>query len=429
MKKLLTTMAALAILGLVAPAMAQWVPLPENPAWWPYGDYPLNVGGQPSPSLSSLGLTQYAAEALYNTAGYWPRSNAGGVYANELYYTIGGFGPATIAIDPNDPTSAKYHDNRQSGNDQYDPNTNTWASSKYDGTGPAGYNNPGPLGPPSAAMPTVGNGAYIGTSQTVAVDTDGDPTLEILVKGGYPIWGGEFGIYDPDTDTWSGSSAPVAWTSGGGVAQYLGAAREAGGKVYCIGGYQWGAVGINVQEYDPVADTWTEMGEDMLPGAASGQFSAVTIGTDIYLLGGVGASTQILKYDTVANTLTDTTHTLLKGVLRSAAVVWGGKILVLGGEGAGGGQTEAVQVYDPATGTVTYGRNLPIGMSRLAADIDPLTGTIYLGGTYQAKLADGTGYNGNDLWSANAGWVVPEPGTMALFGFGLLALLGLRRRK
>jgi hypothetical protein len=28
-----------------------------------------------------------------------------------------------------------------------------------------------------------------------------------------------------------------------------------------------------------------------------------------------------------------------------------------------------------------------------------------------------------------ASWVVPEPGVMALFGFGLLALLGLRRRK
>jgi hypothetical protein len=419
MKKLLTTMAALAILGLVAPAVAQWVPLAENPAWWPYGDYPLNVGGQPSPSLATLGLTEYSGETFYNTPGYAPRSNAGGVFANEQFYTIGGYG----AFSLDQGGGAMYHNNRQSGNDIYDPNTNTWSSSKYDGTGPLGYNNGG-----GAAMPTVGQGTYIGTSQTVAANVDGDATLEILVHGGYPIWSGAFGIYDPDTDTWSNSAAALAFPGGGFTAQYLGAAREVGGKVYCLGGYYWGQTGINGQAYDIATNTWTVVGEDMLPGAAAGQFSAAVVGTDIYLLGGVGASTQILKYDTVANTLTDTGDTLLKGVLRSAAVVWGGKIIVLGGEGPNGGNVPTTQVYDPVTGTVKYGRNLPIGMSRLAADIDPLTGRIYLGGTYEGTNIVGD-YNGNDLWCASANWVVPEPGVMALFGFGLLALLGLRRRK
>ncbi len=405
MKRLIACVAALAVLVIGAPVMAAWTSLASNPSWWSYGDYPLGVGGQPSPSLQAQELTDYSADPNYAVPGYIPRSNLDGAFVQGKYWVVGGYGAFTLDIDPLDPTSAKYHNNRQSGNDVYDPVTNTWDSSKWDGTGPLGYNNGG-----GAAMPTVSQGTYPGTSQTLGYDWDGDGTKEIFVKGGYPIWGGEFGVYDPDTNTWAYTAQPVAWPNGGGIAQYLGVAHEVGGKMYCIGGYQWGAAGINGQVYDPCTNTWTVLGEDMLPGAAAGQFAGAVLGTDIYLLGGVGAVTQILKYDTITNALTDTGHTLLTGVLRAAAVTIDGKIWVLGGEDLGGANISDIQIYDPVAGTVTLSAlSLPVGMSRLAADYDRLTGTLYLGGGYQFTTAGGAKINGNKLWSAVVG-TPPMPG-------------------
>jgi len=439
MKKLLTTMAALAILGLVAPAMAQWTPLADNPAWWPYGDYPLGVGGGPSPSLSSLGLTAYSAEPNYNTAGYWPTNNAAGVFANDRYYVIGGWGPASITIDPNDPNSAKYWDNRQSQFGIYEPVANSWSSAKYDGTGPTGYNNAS-----GGAMPVVGQGTYTGTEQGVAVNMDGDATLEILVHGGYPRWGGAFDVYDPDTDTWSSTAPSLAFPSFGTIAGYRGSVEEVGGLIYCVGGIYWGPTGqFNYAVYDPSTDTWLDPDpgdptkyapghEDILPGYTDyNGFGSAVVGTDIFLLGGSGGSNQILKFDTTTNTLTDTGSTLLVGVDRPAAVSWGGLVFVLGGRNGNSPSNNVsyTQIYDPSTGTVTMGVPLPVRMSRASADIAP-DGTIYLGGCLETIGSDGTTFIvDSNLWSVHASQLIPEPGTMALFGFGLLALLGLRRRK
>jgi hypothetical protein len=432
-------MAALAILGLVAPAMAQWTPLAENPAWWPYGDYPVGVGGQPSPSLQSLGLTAYSAETFYNVAGYWPTDNASGVYANNRYYVIGGWGPATLPQDPTVPTppgTQMYHNNRQSQFGIYEPAANAWNSAKYDGTDLVGYNNGG-----GGALPTVGQGSYMGTEQGIAYNMDGDATLEILVHGGYPIWSGAFAVYDPDTDTWSNTAASPAFpTAGTQHAGYRGVCEEVGGKIYCVGGVYWGPLGaINYGVYDIATDTWDEdpgnpgffpaNHENLLVTSAYNGFGGAAVGTDIYLLGGGGASDQILKFDTLTETLTNTGVTLQVGVERPTALEWGGLIFVMGGRNQWGGDTQYVQIYDPGTGTVSFGRSLPVEMSRASSAIAP-DGTIYVGGCLSTVGSDGTTFiQNNDLWKVAAADLIPEPGVMALFGFGLLALLGLRRRK
>ena len=408
MKKLII-MAVLVLFS--APAMGAWSSLADNPAWWPYGDYPLGVGGQPSPSLQTQGLTDYSGEANYAVPGYIPRSNTGGAFVQGKYYTIGGYGAFDLLQDPLDPNSAKYWGNRESGNDIYDPVTNTWSSSKWDGTGPLGHNNGN-----GAAMPVVGQGSYMGTSQTLGYDWDGDGTKEIFVHAGYPIWGGNFVVYDPDTDTWSNSAGCQDWPPEGVPpitkykAQYHGVAREVGGKIYCLGGGFWGVgTRINGQVYDICTDTWTILGEDMLPGAITGGFGGAVLGTDIYLLGGDGGSTQILKYDTVTNTLTNTGVTLLTGVGRSAAVAIDGKIWVLGGDD-GANNISDIQIYDPVAGTVTLSPlSLPTAMSRLAAAYDRLTGTLYVGGGYQFTTGGPARISGNKLWSAVVG-TPPKPG-------------------
>ncbi len=70
---------------------------------------------------------------------------------------------------------------------------------------------------------------------------------------------------------------------------------------------------------------------------------------------------------------------------------------------------------------------MPAGRSRHAADIDPVTGIIYVADG-QGLDALGAKENKSDFWYIQAPFV-PEPGSMMLFGSGLLGLLALLRRR
>jgi hypothetical protein len=277
-------------------------------------------------------------------------------------------------------------------------------------------------------LPTVTQGSFPGSSQLLAYDCDGDGTEEIFLHSGYPNWEGPFYIYDPDVNSWSKGADALEWSEGY-RAQYGGVAREVGGKIYCVSGFGWGPFyEINGQVYDIATNTWAMLGEDMLPGAVALLSAGTVVGSDIYLLGGDGGSRQILKYDTTTNTLVDTGHLLLTGVSSAAAVTWNGMVIVLGGA-TGTGYTDVTQIYNPTTGTVVYGKPLPVEMGRLAAAIPSSSGdTIYVGGAF-GSMGEGALIYNNDLWCVEATWLVPEPGAAGLFGFGLLSLLAIRRRK
>ncbi|MEW6251466.1 MAG: CHRD domain-containing protein [Planctomycetota bacterium] len=127
----------IAVAGLVAGAgFGQWQQKATNPSWWPY------VDASTAPTVGVV-APAYAGEPLGMVQGYWPRYIASGVWANGKYYVVGGWGPATYTEG-----SLGWPDNRQSGLDIYDPATNTWSSSKWDGTGPRGLvsNTDLPLG-------------------------------------------------------------------------------------------------------------------------------------------------------------------------------------------------------------------------------------------------------------------------------------------
>jgi hypothetical protein len=128
----------IALLAVPMCAFAQWQQKATNPSWFPYDqswNYPANV---PPPALSVLFPDDPFPEAA--TQGWWPRYIASGAFANEHYYVLGGEGDMTYDPDLDGGPAwgyGVYADNRQSGVDAYDPATNTWSSSKWDGTGPA----------------------------------------------------------------------------------------------------------------------------------------------------------------------------------------------------------------------------------------------------------------------------------------------------
>jgi len=118
---------------------ADWVQKAQNPSWWPY------VDATTIPTIAALN-PNYAGEPLGNVPGYWPRYISSGVFANGKYYVVAGWGPATYAFG-----GLTWPDNRQSGLDIYDPATDTWSSSRWDGStysGPRGLiaNTDLPLG-------------------------------------------------------------------------------------------------------------------------------------------------------------------------------------------------------------------------------------------------------------------------------------------
>ncbi|MEE8272767.1 MAG: kelch repeat-containing protein, partial [Alphaproteobacteria bacterium] len=153
--------------------------------------------------------------------------------------------------------------------------------------------------------------------------------------------------FDLSTGIWGSATANVTRPFAG----HHHAAEVLGGELYLLGGLGASSEGA-VQVYDPVADLW-RVGSPA-PFAAGSSASAV-IGGKIYLVGGiVGSSTtdQTAVYDPVADIWSSLAPMPL-GVNHAAAGTDGARLYIFGGRSGGntvGNGFDVVQIFDPATG-------------------------------------------------------------------------------
>ncbi len=129
-------LAGMAVLAVPVCAFGQWTQKATNPSYFPY-DANWQYPGLALPDPAAINP---AYDVPGMPVGWWPRHRTSAVFANERYYVLGGFGltyDANVDGDANLNTGfGNYWDNRQSGVSIYNPNDDTWQSSKWDGTGP-----------------------------------------------------------------------------------------------------------------------------------------------------------------------------------------------------------------------------------------------------------------------------------------------------
>ena len=305
------------------------------------------------------------------------------IWANGKVCTYGGSGDRYI--DPDGLGKGYGTGDRSASLSIYNPATDAWASSNWDGTGPAGIDEQGD------GAATQDDGFWNGGNQCWGYDYDGDSTTELFFQGGYPIWGGEIFGYDPDTDKWWKVTTFPGFSDGGDRAHWQGAAVQYGTAVYCYGGNAWGPDQKSFAKYDFATDTWTELDDG--PVAAE-RFVCGVINGIMYVASGrqegVGdpLSTAIWSCDLTTDPPTWSgapIANLIVGVRDTAGFVYNNKLYVIGGrdqsEGAGGtGFTRKIQVFDPSDNSVVaLAVELPTDIGWHGACIDPDTGIFYFG--------------------------------------------------
>jgi hypothetical protein len=393
MKRLLTLMAVVAIVALVGPAMAQWIPVAPDPGLWPYGDGP--------------SVTPAVPHLTYRLAGaVGPNPLEGG---EVQLYSIGGVSLLTI---PNDANTDNYWGNRQSRFGMYSPGFNSWVSA--DGTTPGGivgYNNGS-----GAVDPTIGQGTGYVMDQGFYYNG------AVYVFGGYPRWDDRMDKYDIATNSWSsvahGTNDGLYMTGGGLIGSTWYKVLNAG----------------NLMAYDCTTDTF--MADIAVAGLPVPQFGAASgvIGSRLYIADTDAAAGKLYEIDPGTASFAVKASAPIP-VREAGSVVWNGKLYLLGGRlGALNTQaTDLIQIYDPVLDQWFSGSiKLPSKRSGFLAEV--IGDTLYVGNGLNNLAGAWTGVP-NDLWTLDMNLIalmpaaVPEPGMMALMGIGLLSLLGLKRRK
>ena len=161
------------------------------------------------------------------------------------------------------------------------------------------------------------------------------------VPGGF---GGltDFAAYDPENDSWT-ELAPLPEP-----AHHMMVTAH-NGRVFVFGGgpdLSWQATS-SIFVYDPATEVWTAAGA-MPERRMSGE--AVSHGDFIYLVGGTGGTTAMLRYDPV-----EEAWSVLPGPAQPrehvAAVAFNDELWVIGGRWGGTGALATVEIFDPASGT------------------------------------------------------------------------------
>jgi hypothetical protein len=220
--------------------------------------------------------------------------------------------------------------------------------------------------------------------------------------------------------TWQTVASVNTGRSRTGVA-YL----EATGKFYMAGGEATGGNrNIPIEEYDPVADTWTDM-SNLLTGVSNS--GAAGVGQYVYVPGGytgVSGIADMQRFDPLANTVITMTSMPLANYAHAVTAL-DDKIYVLGGSETGAaGATN--YIYDIATDSWVTGMPLLTAVQYPAAATDG-TYIYVLGGnttnltTVQrydpaldswdtiADMNTGRGgpgafFDGKNLWAVGGGW-------------------------
>ena len=179
------------------------------------------------------------------------------------------------------------------------------------------------------------------------------------VPGGF---GGltDFAAYDPANDSWT-VLAPMPEP-----AHHMMAAGH-DGKVFVFGGARsmaWQAE-ASIFLYDPAAGAWTLAGS--MPERRVGG-EAVSLGGFIYLVGGTGGTTALLRYDPGTDS-----WNVLAGPSQPrehvAAVAFNGELWVIGGRWGGTGALATVEIFDPYSGTWRDGAEMNEARSGFGAAV------------------------------------------------------------
>jgi len=197
------------------------------------------------------------------------------------------------------------------------------------------------------------------------------------------------------------------------------------GKFYLVGGEATGSNRDNpIEEYDPVANTWTDR-TNLLTGVSN--TGAVGVGNYVYLPGGyngAGGIDTMQRFDPVANTVT-TMASLPAANFAHAVTTLDDKIYVLGGSITGTVGTTNY-IYNIGSDTWSTGATLPTAVNYPAAASDG-TYVYVLGGTTSdlmavqrynpgtntwdtipnmstARGAPGAFFDGANLWAVGGGW-------------------------
>ena len=179
------------------------------------------------------------------------------------------------------------------------------------------------------------------------------------VPGGF---GGltDFAAYDPANDSWT-VLAPMPEP-----AHHMMATGH-DGKVFVFGGARsmaWQAE-ASIFVYDPTTEAWSLAGT--MPERRLGG-EAVSLGGFIYLVGGTGGTTALLRYDAAADS-----WNVLPGPSQPrehvAAVAFKGELWVIGGRWGGTGALATVEIFDPASGAWREGPEMNEARSGFGAAV------------------------------------------------------------
>lgn len=157
--------------------------------------------------------------------------------------------------------------------------------------------------------------------------------------------------YDWATDTWDTDKADLP------VGLCDASAEVVGGKIYVIGGrpkYLETAYD-SVFVYDPVADEWTSLHDT---AAKKAGYASAMVDASIFVMGGGGPTDEVVAYNPATGDWTPKTNMPISSRVWHTAEVSGGKIYSMGGIALGEAKT-LVQEYDPASDMWTSKADMP----------------------------------------------------------------------
>jgi N-acetylneuraminic acid mutarotase len=269
------------------------------------------------------------------------------------------------------------------------------------------------LDAPAAELNWVPRADVIGETFGRGLHASGVIGNVIYVAGGgfigSSLWGSfqSTVAYDPITDTWSVRTPmpTLRAAPASAVATYMGQER-----LYVIGGVDlsdfpiWHFSHPDIEEYDPIADSWRTVGAGMPGGTHTWGSCAVVVDNLIYIMGGVpdyfgSASARIAAYNPDTDSYTNLTP-MPSGVSDGTCAVFNGDIYYFGGYPSGqwgGAPSSLVYVYDiDGNSWQTLGTPMPLARASAAAIV--IGYSVYIVGGWDGSGNYGGLYNSIDAY-------------------------------
>ena len=225
-------------------------------------------------------------------------------------------------------------------------------------------------------------------------------------------------VWDPTAHAWSYAATlpiPLHHTT----------ATAVGGRLYVIGGWPnfFGTPTARVFAYDPGANSWTEKAS--MP-TARGSPAAAAVRGKIYVAGGDPGATDFAVYDPELNSW-QSLPAMPTGRQHLAAVGIGGRFYAIAGRtslGAGQGNVDAFEVYDPGTGLWSALPPIPTARSGLAAAVVLDRYAVALGGEGNDASPSGVFGEVEAYDALTDRWIALTPMPTPRHGIGAATLAG-----